>query len=585
MSTTSDKSNGKHAASKKTIKKPAKKKSNKEKPPPKSDHYEEDCTESDEFDVDEDGNATDHPPDDKTKSSTSAELPARKLTPTELKSLIGHMTHCDEVYETAFSELDKTAYKKRTEWDYLWDDLFVEVPLQMVLSASRDLCDEGLKPSDTDFNARLNEGVMAIAEDPLEDVFGDDVPDCLKELHAMQGLSAAHGINLLQRQLRLHAHRVFDRHRPHQIIEASERLQQRLQQIEALAAPQYTLASERFDSVLAKIEQHRGKAFHGLRTGLDNLDERTRGLSGLVVTCAPPGWGKSTLTTEISIGVIRHIEENDCAVLILSLEMTEEEMVARMLSRLSGLPERVIYLGDDPMALKAMTPATRKKLDKAIKEYRKLSKRLLLVDAAQLESQPPTERQILAQVDHLKKQTGLSQVLVVVDYLQLMDVGGLDGLQADRHQFQQLQNVQHAGHTVLAISESRKPASTKDPWTTGLADVKGDGRLSYGASGVFLLRPMRGGEVARCYGLPSSYVKKGGGPTAALDQFLVKLDTEGKTPLCLHIDKMRAPGRRGLLYFEFQYEANRMKPLVLGCTSDLPPDDEDVADDGYEEEV
>jgi hypothetical protein len=210
------------------------------------------------------------------------------------------------------------------------------------------------------------------------------------------------------------------------------------------------------------------------------------------------------------------------------------------------------------------------------------------VDAAQLGLKPPTERQILALAENLKKRTNVAHVLVIVDYLQLVDTGGLDGLQADRYQFQQLQNVCAAGHTVLAISESRKPASSKDQWTTGLADIKGDGRLGYGASGVFLLRPMTGAEVARCYEKPTSYVKKGGGMTAELKQFLEQLDKKGKTPICLYIDKMRAPGRRGALYFEFQYLANRMKPLVLGSFSNLPPeleDDEIVAADADEEEL
>ena len=536
-----------------------------------SQYCEEDFAPSAEFDVEENGESNANPNSDScTKPSPALN---DRLSPIELKNLVAHIVQLDEVYETSLSELDKFAYKKKQEWDFLFDDLYLWEPLQITLAACRELRDEGLKPSNEVFSFRLKELSIKLAEDSHADLFDDDLGEYLNELESAKGLSYKHGITLLQKQLRLQARRVIVDRREHQLVEAANRIFERMQEIEALATPQFLLASERFSPVLENIKSHRGSALLGLKSGLDNLDKKTRGLRDLIVICAPPGQGKTALILEVIHGVLQHVHENDCAVLLLSLEMNEVEIVVRMLSRLSGLQEDVIYCGDDFTENDCLDPKTREKLTKAEHKYKQISKRMMLVDAPQLDSKPPTERQILAMVDHLKKTAKTSHVLVVVDYLQLLDTGGQEGLQADRHQFQQLQNVKHAGYTVVAISESRKPASSKDAWTTGLADIKGDGRLGYGASGVFLIRPMTNQEVARCYGKPSTWIKKGSGTTVVLNQFLKKLENEGKAPVCLFIDKMRAPGRRGSLFFEFDYLRNRMKPMEIGGFSDLPGDE------------
>ncbi|QDT64780.1 DnaB-like helicase C-terminal domain-containing protein [Calycomorphotria hydatis] len=550
--------------------------------------YEEEHEQSAEFKTDENGDTIDSPTTNKKEMASNDEsglmmgntiYPEKKLTPAERENLVAHMIHCDEVFESAFSEFEKAINKRKLEWDYFWDDLSAQETVQYVLAACRDLHSTGLKPSDENFTSRLEERSRSVAHDVgraehfIAHEIEDDMRDCLSQMREMQGLNSDHGLKLLQRQLQVHAKRQFEISSRHGIIEATQQLQTRLDEIEALVAPQYQLASERLSSMLTKIEQHRGKSLHGLKTGLSNLDDRTRGFRGLTMICAPPGQGKTVLATEIALGVLQHHEINDCAVLVLSLEMTELEMTARILSRLSGLHESVIYIGDNPMEEESLDPKTKTKLDKAIKDYEQLGQRLMLIDAAQLQSRPPSENQICSLIGKLKKTTHASQVLIVVDYLQLMDTGGKDGLQADRHQFQQLQNLSHAGHTVLAISESRKPASSKDPWTTGLADIKGDGRLGYGASAVILMRPLTPVEIARCYSKPCTWVNKGKA-TLELTNFLKELDGTGKVPVCLFIDKMRAPGKRGSLFFEFDYLRNQMKPLELGCFGNMPPVDE-----------
>ncbi|MBR9803263.1 AAA family ATPase [bacterium] len=490
------------------------------------------------------------------------------------------MANCDEVFAPALTEFERIAYRKSTIGEYFCRDLGPQGACSVVLTACLDLRRDGLKPSDDEFAFQLKERVLSIAHkcDSGCDVTDEhyDVNCLLSRILEKRRLKPEHGLKLLQKMLRAYADRVYIISRRHDIAQATERLQARLLEIEALTAPHCELAAERFQNVLENIERHRGKELHGLKTGLVNLDERTAGLHGLTMVCAPPGQGKTVLATEIALGVLRHRKDNDCAVLMLSLEMTEEEMTARMLSRLSRVPESVVYMGDDPEREGALTADTRKSLNNGIKQYKRLGKRLMLVDGRESRLQPPTETHILSLVSLLQKRTKASQVLIVVDYLQLLDVGGMDGLQADRHQFQQLQNVSRQGYTVLAISESRKPASSKDLWATSLADIKGDGRLGYGASGVFLLRPMTGAEVARCYKKPSAWLKKGGSAGPKLTTFIETLDSNGKAPLCLFIDKMRAPGRKGSVFFEFDYLRNRMKPLLPGSVSGLPEDVEEL---------
>jgi replicative DNA helicase len=108
---------------------------------------------------------------------------------------------------------------------------------------------------------------------------------------------------------------------------------------------------------------------------------------------------------------------------------------------------------------------------------------------------------VISQHRHeLLKKTGASRALIVVDYLQLLDVPDASptSLDADYRRVGLLQNVGDAGKSpsrplvdpVLAISEVRKEGRT------GTAvDLLGSSRLAYAADAVLLLNPAEGGDA------------------------------------------------------------------------------------------
>jgi replicative DNA helicase len=83
------------------------------------------------------------------------------------------------------------------------------------------------------------------------------------------------------------------------------------------------------------------KASH-FTTGFKNIDKELGGLhnSDLIILAARPGCGKTSLALEI----MKRVAKSSKGVLVFSLEMGREQLIKKLISSLSGLPLREIYM-------------------------------------------------------------------------------------------------------------------------------------------------------------------------------------------------------------------------------------------------
>ena len=145
----------------------------------------------------------------------------------------------------------------------------------------------------------------------------------------------------------------------------------------------------------------------GISTGFRQLDEMTSGLQpgDLIIVAGRPSMGKTTLAVNIAENAA--LGSNKSAA-IFSMEMSAESLTLRMISSLgrinqSGLRSGRLHEDDWPRIDSAMT---------------QLSNAKIYVD----ETPALTPTEVRARARRLKRERGLD--LIVVDYLQLMQVSG-----------------------------------------------------------------------------------------------------------------------------------------------------------------
>ena len=148
-------------------------------------------------------------------------------------------------------------------------------------------------------------------------------------------------------------------------------------------------------------------ALTGIATGFTKFDEKTSGLqkSDLIIIAGRPSMGK----TSFAMNLAEHAAlNNGNSVAVFSMEMPGEQLALRMMSSLGRIDSHNLRTG---------------KLDdhdwpRLISSVNMLSKAKLFIDDTA--SLNPTE--LRARTRRLKREHGLD--LVIVDYLQLMQVGG-----------------------------------------------------------------------------------------------------------------------------------------------------------------
>ena len=196
-------------------------------------------------------------------------------------------------------------------------------------------------------------------------------------------------------------------------MEAKEILDRAEQKIFDIAKNRQTKEYSSIGDVLNKnLEQidiaanNQGKLL-GLTTGYSKLDEMTSGLqkSDLIILAARPSMGKSAFALNVALNAAY---KADASVIIFNLEMSETQMGMRLLSMESNVEIKKIkegsLSGDEWHSISVATD--------------KLSNCKIAID----DTPGISILEMKNKCRRLQKEQGLD--LIIVDYLQLMDMGG-----------------------------------------------------------------------------------------------------------------------------------------------------------------
>jgi replicative DNA helicase len=165
-----------------------------------------------------------------------------------------------------------------------------------------------------------------------------------------------------------------------------------------------SLASDWIDDIQRRAEQDSG--LNGLSTGYSNLDEKLNGLGegDLIIIAGRPAMGKTTLAMNIA----DNIAENGGSILVFSLEMGDHQLMDRLVARRSRVSlDKILTANLTPDDWAKVTPATTT-----------LAERNIIVD----DSPGLNVGQVMSRARRVKRNHDLD--LIVIDYLQLMQLGG-----------------------------------------------------------------------------------------------------------------------------------------------------------------
>jgi replicative DNA helicase len=153
---------------------------------------------------------------------------------------------------------------------------------------------------------------------------------------------------------------------------------------------------------IAYLYEHRGEPL-GIPTGFIDLDKLLGGLqrSDLIIIAARPGVGKTSMLLAVALTAARKYKQK---VAIFSLEMSNEQLVQRLMSSETGIDSQRLRLGD----------LQESEWPKFVEAAGRLSDAMLFID----DTPGISALQLRTKARRLHAEYGLD--LIMVDYLQLM---------------------------------------------------------------------------------------------------------------------------------------------------------------------
>ncbi|MCA8994950.1 MAG: AAA family ATPase [Planctomycetaceae bacterium] len=434
------------------------------------------------------------------------------------------------------------------------------------------ITDQAVSTSET-----LLEGQLELLTSPFEGGFIHDAVTAGQLSH----VEMDHAVQLQERFLRektvylplrnyVNPSRVGNQTRPDNVSEFLESLVRQESSISSLVATNPRSVLDLWGDHEDRLDQLRGRHMVGLETGLPTLDRSLLGLRGVTLLGAAPGAGKTVLCLQLSHGVCTHSHTNNAIVVFFSLELSRDELLTRLKCHLTHTSWKDYVRGGEAMNGEfAFTEAMATARDEAftLLRDRDIGRRLYIVDREDIRHH--SAETFARIVNNCRQSVGAEKVLVVIDYLQLLELSPSNGtksdLDADKARFRMIQQIAEQTRTpgnlfssaVIAISEARKPVgdSRKSQlWGTEMADLMGTSRLGYGADAVLMMRRMSGDDLNVYYGETSETSE------ARVDRFR----SQGVAPLVLSIGK----GRDGMslceIPLEFFFWRSTMRELTRG---------------------
>lgn len=210
---------------------------------------------------------------------------------------------------------------------------------------------------------------------------------------------------------------------------------------------------------------------HGLRTGIDDLDQLLGGLKpgGLYVLAARPKQGKTTLAQNIAEACALQQRK---AVAVFSFEMQPEELGDRLLASQGGVSASRIRAGD---------------LDDV--DWANVNRAMQKLRGAPIYVSKPRN----ARVEHVVAQTRRQHAreplgLVVIDYLQLMHTGGDNRAQGIGDITRALKLMAgELGVPVLLLSQLNRKVEERPDKHPMVSDLRDSGSIEQDADAVIFI--------------------------------------------------------------------------------------------------
>ena len=228
-------------------------------------------------------------------------------------------------------------------------------------------------------------------------------------------------------------------------------------------------------SVVEDIQERfdRGGQITGVSTGFVDLDEKTGGLQDgdLIIVAGRPSMGK----TAFAINVAEHVTANEGKpVIVFSMEMTREQLVARSLASLGGIPMNAIRSGQG---------IEWDNLSFAVGKLHRSP--LRIVDAPAM-----TIQQMRAKARRMARKKGLA--LIVVDYIQLARG---DGASKSGSREQEVASVSRGlkamakefGCPVIALSQLNRKVEDRSDKRPMLSDLRDSGAIEQDADVILMM--------------------------------------------------------------------------------------------------
>ena len=221
-----------------------------------------------------------------------------------------------------------------------------------------------------------------------------------------------------------------------------------------------------------------GSKLLGSSTGFKAIDNKLQGLQDgdLIVVAGRPSMGKTALAMNIAENVLVENDENTGAVLVFSLEMPAESLTTRLLSGMSRLDQQDVRSGK----------LDNKQVTQVVEQSKRLRELPIYIDDSSLIS--PMELRARARRINRQEPNGLS--LIVVDYIQLMQVPG--SLENRVNQISEISRslkslAKELNVPVLALSQLNRAVEQRTDKRPMMADLRDSGAIEQDADVILFI--------------------------------------------------------------------------------------------------